>query len=315
MPHAVRRAIAVALLALALVAVSTPLTAAAPPDPGRVVTYPGGISVHLGQEGRLAATSRGFRDFVHARLLHLWKQSGGKPGCRTAPTVIVRTWASAGYARVGEGVYAPCPGGGYDQIYIKRGGAWRAPVALGSQEIRPCSLQAWFDLPLVVADRTCYSDFGENLKYRTYELPADFSTGDYAARVLAASFQDETGLASSWARRPVVDKLRKLQDQGATTFEVVRCFDPDDTEYGALLGTAPRGCRLDVGYGDHTDSYVLRTFPAKFGRWETRTIRVLGESLRGAIPGQPGIASLVTPQRPQNAVLEPARVTSGGTPG
>ena len=60
-----------------------------------------------------------------------------------------------------------------DPVWVYRGGAWRAPLALGSQEQRSCSLQAWFDLPLVVADRTCYSDFGENLRYRTYELPAE----------------------------------------------------------------------------------------------------------------------------------------------
>ncbi len=271
-----RRILGTAALATALLA--SPLAAqAAPPDPGRVVTYPGdGRAVHLGQESRLTGTSQGFRDFVHARLLRLWKQSGGKAACRTAPTVIVKTWTSRGFARVGEGVYAPCPGGGYSQIYVKRRGAWRAPVALGSQEIRACSLQAWFELPLVVADRTCYSDFGENLKFRTYQLPADFSTGDYAARVLAASFEDGTGLADAWARRPVADKLRKLQDQGADTFTVVRCFGADDAEYGALLGTSTRGCRLDVGDADHTDGYLLRTFPARFGRWETRTVRALG---------------------------------------
>jgi hypothetical protein len=265
-------------LALGTALLASPLAAhAAPPDPGRVVTYPrDGRAVHLGQEDRLTGTSQGFRDFVHTRLLHLWKQSGGTPECRSAGTVIVKTWASAGYARVGEGIYAPCPGGGYSQIYIKRGGAWRAPLALGSQEIRACSLQAWFELPVVVADRTCYSDFGKNLKYRTYELPADFSTGDYAANVLAASFENGTGLADSWARRPVADKLRHLQDAGADAFTVVRCFGPDDAEYGALLGTSPRGCRLDVGYADHTDAYLLRTFPARFGRWETRTVRALG---------------------------------------
>lgn len=268
--------VAVAVAVVAALLVPTAAAQASPPDPGRVVTYPGdGRAVHLGQESRLTGTTRGFREFVHARLLRLWQQSGGQPGCRLAPTVVVKTWASAGFARVGEGIYAPCPGGGYSQIYVTRHGEWRAPVALGSQEVRSCSLQAWFGLPLVVADRTCYSDFGEYLKYRTYELPADFSTADYAARVLAASFQDETGLGSLWARRPVVDKLRKLQGDGADTFTVVRCFGSDDAEYGALLGTAPRGCRLDVGDGSSADGYVLRLFPARFGRWETRTIRAI----------------------------------------
>jgi hypothetical protein len=263
-------ALASALLAPGLAAHAAPRAA------GRVVTYPGdGRTVHLGQEGRLSGTPKGFRDFVHARLLHLWHQSGGEAACRSAATVVVKTWTSTGFARVGEGLYDPCPGGGYSQIYVKRDGTWRAPRALGSQEIRSCSLQAWFGLPLAVADRTCYSDFGENLTYRTYELPADFSTGDYAARVLAASFQDGTGLADAWARRPVADKLRKLQDAGADTFTVVRCFGADDAEYGALLGTSTRGCRLDVGYGDHTDGFLLRTFPARFGRWETRTVRAL----------------------------------------
>ncbi len=94
----------------------------------RTVVYPGlGLSVHLGEEGKLSATSRGFEKFVHARLLHLWKLSGGKAKCRTAPTVTVESWRADGYARAGEGIYAPCPGGGYDQIYIKTDGAWTAP--------------------------------------------------------------------------------------------------------------------------------------------------------------------------------------------
>jgi hypothetical protein len=275
MSHQIHRLLIATLTVAALLAVS-PTPAGAASDAGRTVTYPGdGRVVHLGQEGRLNGTPKGFRDFVHARLLRLWQQSGGEAECRSAATVVVKTWTSTGFARVGEGAYDPCPGGGYSQIYVRRDGAWRAPRALGSQEVRSCSLQAWFGLPLAVADRTCYSDFGEYLRYRSYALPADFSTGDYAARVLAASFQDGTGLADAWARKPVADKLRKLQDAGADAFTVMRCFGADDAEYGALLGTSTRGCRLDVGYGDHTDGYLLRTFPARFGRWETRTVRAL----------------------------------------
>ena len=265
MPHAVRRALAVALLALSLVAVSTPLTAAAPPaaEEVRTVVYPGyGLAVHLGEEGRLAATSRGFREFAHVRLLHLWKLAGGEPKCRLAPTLVVKSWRADGFARAGEGIYAPCPGGGYDQIYVRKDGAWTAPRFLGSQEVRSCSLLRWFGIPLPVADRTCYSDFGELITYRTYELPADFSTAEYAAGVLAASVQDETGAG---VRLGVGPRAGRSSGPARTTVprssRSCRCFGADDAEYGALLGKAPRGCVLDVGYGDHTATYVMRLSP------------------------------------------------------
>ena len=278
MLHPARRALTAALLAVALLAIATPYAAAAPRPPSavRTVVYPGlGLSVHLGEEGKLSATSRSFERFVHARLLHLWKLSGGKAKCRTAPTVTVASWRADGFARAGEGIYAPCPGGGYDQIYVKTDGEWTAPRFLGSQEVRSCSLQRWFEIPLPVADRTCYSDFGELIEYRTYQLPDDFSTGDYAARVLAASFEDKTGVGDAWASDRVLTELRAWQDDGAKRFTVVRCFGADDAEYGALLGKAPRGCRLDVKYADHTDTAVMRLHPARFGRWTTTSLKLV----------------------------------------
>ena len=187
---------------------------------------------------------------------------------------MVKSWRADGFARAGEGIYAPCPGGGYDQIYVRTAGSWTTPVALGSQEVRSCSLLRWFEIPLPVADRTCYSDFGELIKYRTYELPEDFSTAEYAAGVLAASFEDETGVGDAWASDKALAKLRALQDDGAETFTVVRCFGPDDPEYGALLGKMPRGCRLDVGFADHTDIAVMRLQPFLFGRWMTNSVKL-----------------------------------------
>jgi hypothetical protein len=277
MPHPARRALTVALLAVALLAVGTPFAAAAPTaERVRTVVYPGfGLEVHLGQEGRLAATSQNFQEFVHARLLHLWQLAGGTAKCRLAPTVAVKSWRADGYARAGEGIYAPCPGGGYDQIYIRKDGAWTAPRFLGSQEARSCSLLRWLGIPLPVADRTCYSDLGELIEYRGYELPDDFSTAEYAAGVLAASVQDKTGAGDAWAADRVLAKLLDLRDDGAEKFTVVRCFGADDAEYGSVLGRAPRGCRLDVGYGDRAATYVMRLHPARFGRWTTRSLQLV----------------------------------------
>ena len=274
MPHFARRALTAALLAVALLAVATPFAATAPPaERVRTVVYPGfGLEVHLGQEDRLAATSLVFQRFAHARLLHLWKLAGGTATCRLAPTLVVKSWRADGYARAGEGIYAPCPGGGYDQIYIRKDGAWKAPRFLGSQEVRSCSLLRWLEIPLPVADRTCYSDFGELIEYRGYELPDDFSTAEYAAGVLAAAVQDKTGVGDAWAAERVLAKLRDLRDDGAKRFTVVRCFGADDAEYGSVLGQAPRGCRLDVEYGDHTATYVMRLHPARFGRWTTSSL-------------------------------------------
>ena len=56
------------------------------------------------------------------------------------------------------------------------------------------------------------------------------------------------------------------------TFTVTRCFGPDDAEYGAVLGQAPRGCLLDVFYGDYRVLDGMRLHPAKYGRWSTRSL-------------------------------------------
>ena len=237
------------------------------------MTYPGsGLQVNLGEVGKLDETSPGFRRFVHDRLLRLWKFAGGSQQCRPAPTVIVKTWMSDGFARVGEGIYDPCPGGGYSQLYLVRNGKWRAPVALAGQEVRSCSLMRWFGIPRPVADRECYPDVGDVVKYRTYQLPADYSTADYAAGVLATSVQDATGYPAGWAKAAVVEELYRMKNDGADTFTVTRCFGSDDAEYGDVLGRAPRGCLLDVYYGDYRVLDVMRLHPAKYGRWSTRSL-------------------------------------------
>ena len=285
MSRPVRRTLAsTALLSTllgALLVFLAPAGTAAPAvaGPPRTVTYPGsGLQIHLGEVGRLDQTSPAFRRFVHDRLLRLWKLTGGAEKCRTAPTVIVKTWMSDGFARVGEGVYAPCPGGGYSQLYVEKSGAWTAPKVLGSQEARSCSLMKWFDIPRPVADRECYTDLGKLTRYGTYELPADYSTGDHAARVLARAVEEGTGVASDWAGPAVVKELYRMQDDGADTFRVKRCFGPDDAEYGEVLGTAPRGCLLDVFYGDYRVLDVMRIHPARFGRWSTHSLEPVASS-------------------------------------
>ena len=270
-----RRTLAVVALVGALVVSLAPAgSTSSAPEPPRTVTYPGiGVQVHLGEGAKLDETSPGFRRFVHDRLLRLWKFAGGSEKCRHAATVVVKTWMSDGFARAGEGIYAPCPGGGYSQLYLVRGGKWRAPQALGSQEARSCSLMTWFDVPRPVADRECYTDLGKLVKYRTYELPSDYSTGDYAARVLARIVEGGSGVADDWAKAAVVDELYRMKDDSADTFTVQRCFGPDDAEYGAVLGKAPRGCLLDVFYGDYRVLAVLRLHPARFGRWSTHSLK------------------------------------------
>ncbi len=278
MPHPARRALTAALLAVVLISVATPLAAATPPPQNGSAPSSTRVSVSPSTSARRASSPpprRASRSSCTRGCCTCGSFREEKAKCRTAPTVTVATWRADGYARAGEGIYAPCPGGGYDQIYIKRDGAWTAPRFLGSQEVRSCSLQRWFDIPLPVADRTCYSDFGELIEYGTYQLPDDFSTGDYAARVLAASFEDKTGVGDAWASDRVLTELRARQDDGAKRFTVVRCFGADDAEYGALLGKAPRGCRLDVRYADHTDTVVMRLYPARFGRWTTRSLELV----------------------------------------
>ena len=275
MPDVARRSLILVVLVGALLVSLAPAGSTSPaPEAPRTVTYPGiGLQVHLGDEGKLGQTSSAFRSFVHDRLLRMWKFAGGSEKCRPAPTVIVKTWMSDGFARAGEGMYAPCPGGGYSQLYLVRDGKWRAPRALGTQEARSCSLMTWFDIPLPVADRDCFTDLGKLVKYRTYELPSDYSTSDYAARVLARIVESGSGSAPDWAKPAVVDELYRMRDDGADTFTVQRCFGPDDAEYGAVLGKAPRGCLLDVFYGDYRVLAVLRLHPARFGRWSTHSLK------------------------------------------
>jgi hypothetical protein len=270
-----RTVLVVAVLGVLLVSLAPVGSASSP----RTVTYPGfGLQVHLGEESELDQTSPAFRRFVHDRLLRLWKFAGGSQKCRPAPTVVVKTWMSDGFARVGEGIYAPCPGGGYSQLYLVRDGEWRAPQVLGSQEARSCSLMRWFGIPRPVADRECYPDVGDLVKYRTYELPDDYSTADYAAAVLASTVEEGTGVSHDWAEAAVVEELSRMKDDGADTFTVTRCFGPDDAEYGGVLGRAPRGCLLDVYYGDYRVLDVMRLHPARFGRWSTHSLKPVASS-------------------------------------
>ena len=106
-----RRTFLVATVLGVLLLSFVPAGTASPAAEPRTVTYPGsGLQVHLGEVGKLDETSPGFRRFVHDRLLRLWKLAGGSQKCRPAPTVIVKTWMSDGFARVGEGIYDAVPG-------------------------------------------------------------------------------------------------------------------------------------------------------------------------------------------------------------
>lgn len=136
----------------------------------RTVTYPGfGATVTLDHLDRISKTSPAFQDFVEHRLTRLWKDSDPRPKCRTAATMIVKTWRSDGYALVSDmGNFAPCPGGGWVQIAVRVDGSWRTPVRLGAQEPFRCRVLGSFDVPVeVVPDGKCFAG-EEVVSYTTW---------------------------------------------------------------------------------------------------------------------------------------------------
>lgn len=116
----------------------------------RTVTYPGlGAEVKLDQLDRISDTSPEFQAFVERRLTRLWQDNDPREKCRSAATVIVKTWRSDGYAMISDmGNFSPCPAGGWVQIAVQDDdGRWRAPVRLGSHEPFSCKVLDRFDVP------------------------------------------------------------------------------------------------------------------------------------------------------------------------
>ena len=172
-----RRTAVTSVLATALVALLTSLptgaaTGAPSPEAGsvRTVTYPGfGAIVTLDHLDRISRTSKPFQAFVERRLTRLWKQNDPRPRCRTAATMIVKTWRSDSYALISDmGNFAPCPAGGWVQIAVRTDDGWRTPVRLGAQEPFRCRVLQSYDVPLaVVPDGKCYAG-GQVVSYEAW---------------------------------------------------------------------------------------------------------------------------------------------------
>ena len=116
---------ALATVLVSLLASFLPGTAFGAPAPEaalvRTITYPGmGAIVTLDHLDRIARTPQPFQDFVERRLTRLWKQDDPRPRCRTAATMIVKTWRSDGFALISDmGNFAPCPAGGWVQVAVR----------------------------------------------------------------------------------------------------------------------------------------------------------------------------------------------------
>lgn len=133
------------------------------------VDYPGtGIEISRtsGDQRTLKGTTRSFKRFVKARLDVLFEQAGSKPRCAASPTVIVDRYDSRGWAKVGEGWYNPCPGGGYAAIYEKTSSGWRQ--ILGAQDVRFCQDLAWYAVPGFIADAKCITEDLSIVRYRAH---------------------------------------------------------------------------------------------------------------------------------------------------
>ena len=152
--------LACTLVALGLLVPASPAGAAPASESVRTVTYKGfGATVTLDHLDRISRTSQPFQDFVERRLTRLWKHNDPRPKCRTAATMIVKTWRSDGYALISDmGSFAPCPAGGWVQIAVRTDTGWRTPVRLGAQEPFVCRVLASYDVPVaVVPARTCWA--------------------------------------------------------------------------------------------------------------------------------------------------------------
>ena len=148
------------LAALTMLGPAAPGSAVAAPGAVRTVTYPGsGAVVTLDHLGRISRTPQSFQHFVDRRLTRLWKDNDPRPQCRSAATMIIKTWRSDGYALISDmGTFAPCPSGGWVQIAVRTDAGWRTPARLAAQEPYRCRALASYDVPTaVVPDGTCYA--------------------------------------------------------------------------------------------------------------------------------------------------------------
>lgn len=251
-----------AVLLLAAVPAAPAAPPAAPPGSSPAasrdvvkIDFPGsqGIAVRRGSgaERRLAGTPRSFKRFVRARLDTLWRQSGSKPRCATAPTVVVARYHGKGFASVGEGVYDPCPAGGNRATYVKQGGRWKA--VLGTQEVLPCADLQWFGVPRFIGGKRCATEDWDLVAYRPGAQPR--SSAEASARRLASLpfTVRATGIpVSGFATSEAAAKVRaELADGAYLTVEDCG-VGGDGSEAGSHLAPGTPGCVLRASYDDNT---------------------------------------------------------------
>lgn len=149
-------------------------TGAAPSDAGRsaaatrVVYHGPGVVVHRasGQVGRLGETPTAFRGFVRNRLDTIWRDwVGGDADCAQAPLVIVKEVRAKVAYISDEGSFPGGPGdapdkcatGGNYHFFVKRDGRWRAPRALGGQDVMRCGAFKRWDVPRMNGAHQCWN--------------------------------------------------------------------------------------------------------------------------------------------------------------
>ncbi|MEZ0580877.1 hypothetical protein [Nocardioides sp. MH1] len=159
---AARAALALAVPVLTVAALGAPASAAAP-----VVYHGQGATVHRasGQvDHRLAETPRAFRSFVRTRLDQIWGWTDNDPACAQAPLVVVKEVRSKVAYISDEGSFPGGPGGAPDScatggnyhFFVKRDGAWKAPRALGGQDVMSCRTFRRWDIPRMSGAHQCW---------------------------------------------------------------------------------------------------------------------------------------------------------------
>ena len=137
------------------------------PDGAHRVVYKGhGVKVwrKSGQLDRLDDTSKAFRKLVRSELDRMWEEwAESDPDCAQAPLVVVKEYRRRVAFIANQGVFSGGPGdapgscasGGSYHFYVKRDGQWKAPDALGGQDIMRCSTVRRWEIPRMNGARTC----------------------------------------------------------------------------------------------------------------------------------------------------------------
>jgi hypothetical protein len=140
--------------------VASPATAATADRDGTVITWHGKertAQLPVGPEA-IPGAPHSFRVFARQQLRESWiKDLDHKPACKTAPTMIVRSLRTDGFALGDFGTY-PQPGcqtgGGYAAFWAVRHGEWK--LVLGTQDVPTCDRLEKLEFPSELGVHQCY---------------------------------------------------------------------------------------------------------------------------------------------------------------